>query len=115
MDAQLGSITINGETYVKQDQIQSSANTLPSGNRRVIVVDRGWVWAGDVSAKEEFGQTFLVLSDAIHVLRWESIGFTGMLSSPASNKVTLKKSDFPVMIPMNSVISQHPVPENWGK
>lgn len=115
MDAQLGSITINGETYVKQNQIQFSANTLPSGNRRVIVVDRGWIWAGDVSSKEEFGQTFLVLSDAIHVLRWESIGFTGMLAQPNSNKVTLKKSDFPVMIPLNSVISQHPVPENWGK
>lgn len=114
MEAQLGSFIINGEVYVKQNQIKSS-NTLPSGNRRVIVVDRGWIWAGDVSSKEEFGQTFLVLSDAIHVFRWESIGFTGMLAQPMSNKVTLKKSDFPVMIPLNSVISQHPVSENWGK
>lgn len=115
MDTQLNTITVNGVTYVSQDQVQKSANTLPSGNRCVVVVDRGWIWAGDMSTIEKFGQTFYVLSDAIHVFNWSEIGFTGVLENPKSSKVRLKNSPGPVMIPMNSVISIHPVSENWGK
>lgn len=32
------------KTYVKESSIQ----TPPAGNRAIIVVDRGWIFAGDV-------------------------------------------------------------------
>lgn len=115
MDTQLQSIQVNGINYVRADQVTSSKNTLPSGNRHVVVVDRGWIWAGDLSYVEEFGQKYIVLSDAINLFGFNSIGFTGALKEPKSSKVTLKPSEFPVKIPLGSVISLHPVNENWGK
>ena len=98
-------ITIDEVKYVRADSVQAK----PSGNRAVIVVDRGWVFAGDVV--RENGR--IKLSRAIHVFRWESIGFDGMIATPKSNKVTLKPiAD--VDIPEGSELFAIPVGEQWG-
>jgi len=57
-----------------------------TGTRAVVVVDRGWIFAGDVT--RENGR--IRLDRALHVFRWESIGFDGMLSQPKSPNVALK-------------------------
>jgi hypothetical protein len=98
-------IKINNVEYVRADSVQ----TKPTGNRAVIVVDRGWIFAGDVT--RENGR--IKLTRAIHVFRWESIGFDGMISSPKSNKVTLKPlAD--VDLPEGSELFAIPVPNDWG-
>lgn len=98
-------ITIDEVKYVRADSVQ----TKPNGNRAVIVVDRGWIFAGDVT--RENGR--IKLSRAIHVFRWESIGFDGVINNPKSNKVTLKPlAD--VDMPSDAEIFSIPVPENWG-
>jgi hypothetical protein len=94
------SITIDGVTYRREQA---------NGNRAVIVVDRGWIFAGDVT--EENGR--IKLSRALHVFRWESIAFNGMIDDPKSSKVTLKKiAD--VDIPKSSEIFRVAVGEAWG-
>lgn len=81
----------------------------PNGKRAVVVVDRGWIFAGDV--EEANGR--IKLSRAVHVVGWTSIGFDGMLKDPKSKNVTLKQvSD--VDIPAGSEIYRIPVEENWG-
>lgn len=98
-------IKIDEVEYVRKDSIC----TKPTGNRAVVVVDRGWIFAGDV--KRENGRIYL--ARAIHVFRWESIGFDGMIGNPKSNKVTLRKiSD--VEIPEGAEVFCVPVEENWG-
>ena len=97
------SIEINGVTYVKKDALQT-------GCRAVIVVDRGWIFAVDVKRKD--GR--ITLTRAVHVFRWESIGFDGMLSNPLSSKVTLKPLDNAVEIPDGSEIFCVPVADDWG-
>ena len=104
--ASLSTIEINGVTYAP---IGSGSNTLPAGNRMVVVVDRGWIVAGDVSTDEVTKE--LIVSNAIHVFRWESIGFDGVLKDPKSSKVTLKTLPYPVKVPSTSVIFTVPVPE----
>lgn len=80
-----------------------------SGTRAIIVVDRGWIFAGDVI--RENGR--IKLSRAIHVFRWESIGFDGMIANPKSNKVTLKPlAD--VDMPESAEIFAIPVADDWG-
>ena len=66
--------------------------------------------AGDVT--RENGR--IKLSRAIHIFRWESIGFDGMIANPKSNKVTLKPLSNNVDIPATSEIFSIPVNENWG-
>ena len=109
VSANLSSIDVNGVTYVPQD----SSNTIPTGNRAVVVIDRGWIFAGNVTTCELTGE--LTITNAVHVFRWESIGFTGVLSDPKSSKVTLKECDYPVKVPSGSVIFSVPVNEDWGK
>ena len=77
--------------------------------RAVVVVDRGWIFAGDVT--RENGR--IKLSRAVHVFRWESIGFNGMIENPSSNKVTLKPlAD--VDMPESAEIFCIPVKDDWG-
>ena len=108
--ATLSTLEINGVTYVPADSVSVS---VPTGNRAVVVIDRGWIFAGNVETDQVTGE--LTIHNAIHVFRWESIGFTGVLSNPKDNKVTLKNSPYPVRVPAGSVIFTVPVDENWGK
>lgn len=104
---EIETIKINEVEYVRKDQL---ASQRPEGNRAVVVVDRGWIFAGDVEEKDGL----LTLTNAVHVFRWESIGFDGVIANPLSNKVTLRKLTNPVEIPLNSRIFSIPVSDNWG-
>jgi hypothetical protein len=106
----LSTIEINGVTYAPVGA--SNANTLPSGSRTVVVIDRGWIFAGDVSYNEATQEYYL--SNATWVFRWESVGFDGVIANPKQSKVTLKKMDKPVVVPKGSVIFKVPVDANWG-
>ena len=97
------SIEINGVQYVRKQP-------APNGTRAVVVVDRGWIFAGDVSRAN--GR--ITLTRAIHVFRWEEIGFDGMLANPLSKNVVLKRLPNAVEIPEGSEIFCVPVSAEWG-
>jgi len=93
-------ITINGVEY---------APFKSNGNRAVIVVDRGWIFAGDVT--RENGR--IKLSRALHVFKWESIGFAGMIEDPKKAKADLRPvAD--VDIPAGAEIFAVQVSDDWG-
>jgi len=96
------SVIVDGVEYVEKQQ--------SFGTRAVVVVDRGWIFAGDVT--RENGRIYL--SRAIHVFRWESIGFDGMIANPKSSKVTLKAMSSPVEIPDGAEVFCVPVDDDWG-
>jgi hypothetical protein len=78
--------------------------------RVVIVVDRGWIFAGDQTVTSD---GYIRLSNAVHVFRWESIGFAKMIENWRDPKVDLRKvAD--VELPRDSVIFRVPVPSGWG-
>ena len=83
----------------------------PTGPREVIVIDRGWIFAGDV--KEESNGS-LTLTNAIHLVRWESIGFARALTEWKTNKVFLQGIQQVVKVPANSVIMRLSVEDGWG-
>jgi hypothetical protein len=103
MNIQAETVTINGIDYIRADQ----ATTKPNGNRAIIVVDRGWIFAGDVT--RENGR--IKLTRALHVFKWESVGFAGMIEN--TKKADLRKiAD--VDIPEDAEIFCVPVSESWG-
>ncbi len=93
-------VTIDGIQYVRED-------SKPKGNRAIIVVDRGWVFAGDVT--RENGR--IKLSRALHVFKWESVGFAGMIEN--TKKADLRNIT-DVDIPEDAEIFSVPVHESWG-
>lgn len=98
-------------------QIQAMANgastpaqKIPSTGRYVLVVDRGWIFAGNIGTTAD---GYISLKEAVHVFRWESIGFAKMLTDWKSDKVDIRPCE-DVELPADAVIFRVPVPGNWG-
>jgi hypothetical protein len=98
---QLSNVTINGIEY---------APVKKNGSRAIVVVDRGWIFAGDVTEKD--GR--IKLSRVVWVFSWESIGFDGVVADPKSSKVTIRKLDNEVDIPKDAEVFRVSVSDSWG-
>jgi hypothetical protein len=103
MNIQAETVTINCIDYIRADAVQQ---TKPNGNRAVIVVDRGWIFAGDMI--RENGR--IKLSRALHVFKWDSIGFAKMVETAKADLHPISDVD----LPEDAEIFCVPVPENWG-
>jgi hypothetical protein len=88
-------------------EVEGDKMNKPESNRAIIVVDRGWIFAGDV--KRENGR--IKLSRAVHVFKWVEVGFAGIIEN--TRKADLRKiAD--VDIPEGSEIFCVPVSNSWG-
>jgi len=96
----MNEITVNGVTYVRADN-------RPTGNRAVIVVDRGWIFAGDVHRAD--GR--IRLSRAVWVFKWTGIGFSGVIEHPEKADI---RPIADVEIPEGAEIFSVPVKDTWG-
>ncbi len=99
-------LEVNGVKYVRADLNTSAVST---GTRCVIIVDRGWIFAGDVTEKN--GRIYL--SRAVHVQGWDGVGLDGALKD-SKTKVRCKKLTTCVDIPADSEIFRCPVEDSWG-
>ena len=106
METELKTITINGIDYVRADSI---AAPQPSGNRAVVVVDRGWIFAGDVT--ETNGR--IKIARAVWVFRWESRGFAKIVDDWKKSKVDIRPCK-DVDLPIGAEIFRVPVDDKWG-
>jgi hypothetical protein len=97
-------------TNVIIDGIEYAPVVRATGTRAVVVVDRGWIFAGDVT--REGNRIFL--DRAVWIFRWESIGFDGVIANPKDDNVTLRKMKNRVEIPAQSEIFSVPVSDDWG-
>ena len=97
-------LTINGVEYIRADSVPSPK---PNGNRAVIVVDRGWIFAGDVTRED--GR--IRLSRAVWVFRWESCGFANVIEDPSKADI---RPIADVDIPGGAEIFCVPVHAQWG-
>ena len=96
-------ITINGVEYVRADSIAQR----PSGSRAVVVIDRGWIYAGDVTRED--GR--IRLSRCVWVFRWESCGFAAVIDDSAKADI---RPHADIDIPAGAEIFSVPVADDWG-
>jgi hypothetical protein len=94
-------VIVNGVEYVR---------AAPAGKRAVVVVDRGWIFAGDVT--EEDGRIYL--DRAVWVFRWESVGFAAVVADPKVSKADIRPLSTRVDIPAGSEVFRLPVGDSWG-
>jgi hypothetical protein len=81
----------------------------PEG-RAILVVDRGWIFAGDLSLAAD---GYVRVTRAVNVFGWESIGFAKMVEDWKNPKVDLRPvAD--VEIPPDCIIFRVPVVKDWG-
>tara|TARA_Y100000310_G_C20051677_1_gene520851 strand:+ start:118 stop:441 length:324 start_codon:yes stop_codon:yes gene_type:complete len=100
-------IKIDNVEYVRKDSISA---LKPNGKRAIVVINNGWIYAGDITEKN--GR--ILLTRAVWVFRWEDIGFAKMVENPKSSKVDLRPMSVPVDIPAASEIYRCPVSDDWG-
>jgi hypothetical protein len=104
----LKKITLDGVDYVRADQVVEPV--LP-GKRAVLVLDRGWIVAGDC---ETGADGRIKVSRALHVRSWSEIGFDGMIADPKSKKVVIKPLPQGFDVPADAELFRVPVSDNWG-
>jgi len=95
---------INGVEYIRADFIPAAK---PNGSRAVIVVDRGWIFAGDVTRED--GR--IKLSRAVWVFSWQSCGFSRVIEDPSKADI---RPMVDVDIPEGAEIFCVPVNDQWG-
>lgn len=83
---------------------------VPPAGRYILVVDRGWIFAGDLTVTVDGA---FRLDNAVHVFRWESMGFAKMVDDWKSTKVDLRPVAS-VEVPKDAVVFRVPVPAGWG-
>jgi hypothetical protein len=92
-------VIINGVEY-------APVTNRHTGTRAVVVVDRGWIFAGDVT--RENGR--IRLSRAVHVFSWNSIGFAKMVEIEQADLRPIADVD----MPEGAEIFCVPVHDSWG-
>ena len=96
------SIKIDDVEYVRKD-----TRAVPIiGNRHVVVVDRGWIFAGDMTRED--GR--IKLSRALHVFKWDNIGFAKMVETAKADLRPIANVD----IPEDAEVFSIPVHASWG-
>jgi len=100
-------ITIDDVAYVREDSVSAPGT---NGNRAVVVVDRGWIFAGDVSDEGDY----ITLGRAVWMFRWERIGFAAAVADPTQDAVDVRKMPTQVQVPKASVVFRLPVSDDWG-
>ena len=103
----LNTIEINGEKYIKASDVPKP---VPNGNRAVVVVDRGWIFAGDVTEKD--GRIYL--DRAVWVFKWSGMGFASMVENPKQPNVDIRKLSTRVDVPEGAEVFRLPVGSDWG-
>ena len=96
--SELEIVTINGVEYTPAKPA--------SGTRAVVVVDRGWIFAGDVTRTD--GR--VRIQRAVHVFKWEGIGFAKMVETEKGDLRPIADVD----MPEGAEIFCIPVHDKWG-
>jgi len=79
---------------------------MKKSNREIVVVDGGWIFAGDVT--RENGR--ILLTRALQVFAFQGIGLAKMVAT--ANAALRPIAD--VEIPESSEVFCVPVPDDWG-
>lgn len=97
-------ITIDGIKYVRADAVQP-------GKRGILVIDRGWIVAGDCETRD--GR--ISVTRAVHVRSWSGIGFDGLIASGGrGSAVVVRPVPNGFDVPSESELFRVPVDDSWG-
>lgn len=84
---------------------------LVRGGRHIVVLDRGWIFVGDLILEKE---DVYILSNAKNVRKWETGGFGGLTKSAKNSGAVLDESE-PLKFHKSAMIFCVPVKSGWGE
>ena len=91
--------------------LTSLAATCKEGDRHLVVLDRGWIFCGNLTRTDDGVNT---LTDCVNVRKWSSGGFGGLTTDPKGSGAVCD-SCAPIRFRDSAMILAVPVPENWNE
>lgn len=88
--------------------LEAISQEVPTGQRHLVVLDRGWIFAGDVSNENEV----LVIRNALNVRKWQQGGF-GALSLGAKRAGAILDKSEDIYVSQSAVLFMVPIPDSW--
>ena len=106
---------MEGVQEVSKNMIIDGVEYVPlmtkSGSRAIVVVDRGWIFAGDV---DESTPGRIRLTRAVWLFAWEDVGFAAVVEDPKNSRADIRPLTVAVDIPSDAEIFRLPVGDTWG-
>jgi len=90
------------------ETLQKATANCAVGDRHIVVLDRGWIFAGNLS-KDERG--VYTLTDAVNIRKWKQGGFGALSRSAGEAGATLDPS---ADIRFTEMIFAVPITESWS-
>ena len=102
-----------------QDEVRKAIETITAatascaaGDRHIAVLDRGWIFAGDMSFDPDT-KTYTMTS-CVNVRKWQLGGF-GALSKGASNANATLDECAPIRFHTSALILAVPIGSDWNE
>ncbi|MCP3882373.1 MAG: hypothetical protein GY701_28860 [Sulfitobacter sp.] len=98
----MSDVTIDGVIFTPKKRL---------GARHIVVLDRGWIFVGDLSRDEDGNYR---LTNAANIRKWSSGGFGGLTRDPKGSGAVLDPSEdlrFDATAPLFTV----PVEDSWNE
>ena len=96
-----------------QKAIQTIQDNLCTGEakgRHIVVLDRGWIFVGNLTKLDDDGY---MLSDCYNIRKWQSGGFGGLTQGATTAQATLDSSR-PIKFRSRAMLFCVPVSEDWS-
>lgn len=85
--------------------------TAPKGPRHICVLDRGWIFVGDLLMEG----SECTLSRAQNIRRFKKVGFGGLTKGAKHAEAILDKCSAPIKFRRDAMIFCVPVGEDWDE
>jgi hypothetical protein len=91
------------------ETITKANASCATGDRYIVVIDRGWIFAGELSCPEN---DIYTLTNCVNVRKWEKGGF-GALSRGAKTAGATLDETAPLKFHRSAMIFCVPIVEGW--
>lgn len=92
--------------------LQKATANCAQGDRHIVVLDRGWIFAGDMSLDKE--TNVYTLSNCVNIRKWETGGFGGLTLSAKVSKATLNECSL-IRFHASAMIFCVPIDGDWDE
>jgi hypothetical protein len=90
--------------------IQEHLCTGKAKGRHLVVLDRGWIFAGNLTMLDD-GEGYM-LTDCVNIRRWETGGFGGLTKSRETTSAYLDPCRN-IKFRSSAMVFCVPIPEEW--
>jgi hypothetical protein len=92
------------------ETLTAATSSCATGDRHIAVLDRGWIFAGDMSLESK--TEIYTMTNCVNIRYFKKVGFGG-LTQGAKNAEAILDKCLPIKFHRSAMILCLPISENW--